>query len=123
MVEKGGVQVGKKIRAKGIEVEAEDSIKKLLRLKTQRFVKENKLSPHFLDPYGTLVYIILETAEAEFGREGREKLERILIPAQNARIIRELQEAQLGVKLDLLIPMRRTKSQLEFEEVDEDEFD
>jgi len=115
--------VGKKIRAKGIEVEAEDSIKKLLRLKTQRFVKENKLSPHFLDPYGTLVYIILETAEAEFGREGREKLEKILLPAQNARIIRELQQAQLGVKLDLLIPPRKRKSQLEFEEVDEDEFD
>jgi len=115
--------MGKKYRAKGIEVEAEDSIKKLLRLKTQRFIKENKLSPHFLDPLGTLVYIILETAEAEFGREGREKLEKILIPAQNARIIRELQEAQLSVKLDLLIPVKRAKSRIEFEEVDEDEFD
>lgn len=114
--------MGRKIRAKGIEVEAEDSIRKLLRLKTQRFIRENKLSPHFMDPYGTLVYIVLETAEAEFGKNGREKLERILLPAQNARIIKELQEAQLSVKLDLLIPTRR-KSQLEFEEVDEDEFD
>ncbi|WP_290597867.1 hypothetical protein [Archaeoglobus sp. JdFR-39] len=115
--------MGKKIKAKGIEVETEDDIKKLLRLKTQRFIKENKLSPHFMDPYGTLVYIILETAEAEFGREGREKLEKILIPAQNARIIKELQEAQLSVKLDLLIPVKRKKAQLEFEEVDEDELD
>lgn len=92
----------KKIKAKGIEVQLEDSLQKLLRIKAQKFIRRNRLSPHFLDPYGDDVYEILEIALKEFGKVGFEKVLTLLVVHQNVRIIRELQKADLSIKLQLL---------------------
>ncbi|AEA46065.1 hypothetical protein [Archaeoglobus veneficus] len=121
----------KRLSKGGVEIEAEEPLKKLQRLKTQRFIKQRQLSPHFLDPLGEHVYLVLHTAEARFGIEARKKLESILYPAQNVRILRELKKAGLYTKLDLLTPdgvdceetkkEKRVKRVLEVEEDDWEE--
>lgn len=91
------------------KVKKEDPINKLLRIAKYRFIKNEELSPHLLDPKGDLVYYALSCIELYFGKEAREEVERKLRPKQRVRILRVLQELSLESRLELVVPSYRKK--------------
>ena len=116
-------------------VKKEDPINKLLKIAKYRFIKNEELSPHLLDPKGDLVYYVISCVELYFGKEARELVERRLRPKQRVRILQVLQELSLESRLELIVPSYRSKRRIvhtnngdseaieedeEIEEVDED---
>jgi hypothetical protein len=90
-------------------IKKEDPVQKLLRIEKMRFIKDEELSPHFLDPVGAQVYYLLHNAEKYFGKEAREELEEVLLPRQRIRILSELQRLPLSTRLDLVVARRRKR--------------
>ena len=103
-------------------VKKEDPLNKLLRIAKYRFIKEEELSPHLLDPKGDLVYYTLSCIELYFGKEAREEVERKLRPKQRVRILQILQELPLDVRIELVVPSYR-KPRGKYREGDREEED
>lgn len=90
-------------------VKKEEPINKLLRIAKYRFIKEEELSPHLLDPKGDLVYYAISCVELYLGKEARELVEDRLRPKQRVRILQVLQELPLDDRIELIVPSYRKK--------------
>ena len=91
------------------KIKKEDPLNKLLRIAKYRFIKNEELSPHILDPKGDMVYYALSCVELFLGPEAKEMVERRLRPKQRVRILRVLQELSLESRLELVVPSYRKK--------------
>jgi len=102
------------------KVKKEDPINKLLRIAKYRFIKDEELSPHLLDPKGDLVYYVISCIELYFGEEARDLVERRLRPKQRVRILRVLQKLSLENRLELVVPSYRKRRAVKHEKVEEE---
>ena len=89
------------------KIKKEEPYKRLLKREQLRFIRDEGLSPHFLDPAGHLVYYVLHAVERYFGREAREELEEVLLPRQRVRILSELQKLPTSMKLEFVVARNR----------------
>jgi hypothetical protein len=88
-----------KIRIK--EVSDLETVKKMIAYKLS---EKLGLGTLVLDPYGSQLLLILDTAEREFGKEAREELEEFLMPYHKVRVLQTLQEEGIRQKFWLVAP-------------------
>jgi len=100
------------------KVKKEDPLNKLLRIAKYRFIKDEELSPHLLDPKGNLIYYVISCVELYFGREARDLVERRLRPKQRVRILQVLQKLSLESRLELVVPSYRKRRAVKHEKVE-----
>ena len=83
------------------EVSDLETVKKMIAYKLS---EKLGLGTLVLDPYGSQLLLILDTAEREFGKEAREELEEFLMPYHKVRVLQTLQEEGIRQKFWLVAP-------------------